>query len=47
MIKDIKYFDGIVIITRREMIGPISYEFSKHGKNNTIRETNGRKFNSI
>ena len=32
MIKDIKYFDGIVIITRREMIGPISYEFLKHGK---------------
>ena len=32
MIKDIKYFDGIAIITRREMIGPISYEFLKHGK---------------
>ena len=32
MIKDIKYFDGIAVITRREMIGPISYEFLKKGK---------------
>jgi len=32
LIKDIKKYDGIAIITRRDMIGPLAFEFLKLGK---------------
>jgi predicted dehydrogenase len=32
LVSDIKKFDGIAIITKRNMIGPLSMEFLKHGK---------------